>query len=93
MTKLEKIFSRLVATAQPCQVKSVSIHEQCNFRMQFWGNKMWNHVLYPTLLIALKILVKEGAVVDTIFCLSLICVLNPENSKNTIFSLWCHGNI
>ena len=59
----------------------------------FWGNKMQNHVLYPTPLIALEMLDKEGAVVDTAFCPPLICVPDLENSKNIIISPWAHKNI
>ena len=57
------------------------------------GNKMQNQVLYPTPLIALEMLDKEGATVDTVFCPPLICMQDPENSKNIIFSPWGHGNI
>ena len=49
---------------------------------------MRNHVLYLTPLIALEISDKEGAVVDTIFCPPSICMPDPENSKNIIFSPW-----
>jgi len=61
--------------------------------MQFWGNKIQNHILYPTPLIALEMLDKEGAVVDTVFCMLSICIPNPENSKNIIFSPKGYGNI
>ena len=71
---------------------------------------MQNQVLYPTPLIALEMLDKEGATVDTVFCPlemldkegatvdtvfcpPLICMQDPENSKNIIFSPWGHGNI
>ena len=37
---------------------------------QFKGDKIRNHVLYPTPLIALEMSDKVGAVVDTIFCLT-----------------------
>ena len=60
---------------------------------QFRGNKIWNHVLYPTPLIALKISDKEGETVDTVFCPPLICMLNLEKSKNIIFSPWGCENI
>jgi len=36
---------------------------------------------------------KEEVVVETVFFPPLICVLNPENSKNIIFSPWGYGNI
>jgi len=42
---------------------------------------MWNHVLYPTPLIAIEMLDKEGVVVDTIFCPPSICMLDPKTSK------------
>jgi len=86
-------FSKLTAAAQPCQVKPVLIHEQRSFHTQFQGNKMRNRVLYPTPLITLEMSNKEGAVVDIVFCLALICMLDPKNSKNIIFSPWGHGNI
>ena len=84
-TKSEN-FSGLVIATQPCQVKLVSIHEQCSFHMQFWGNRMQNYILYPTPLVALEISDKERVIVDTVFCLPSICVLDPKNSKNIIFS-------
>ena len=31
--------------------------------------------------------------VDIVFCLPSICVLDPENFKNIIFSPWGHKNI
>ena len=60
---------------------------------QFWGDKMRNHVLYPTTLIALEISDKEGAAIDTVFCLPLICEPSLEKPKNIIFSPWGHENI
>ena len=42
---------------------------------------MCNHVLYLIPLIALEMLDKEGAIVDTIFCLPSIYVSYPKNSK------------
>ena len=69
------------------------IHGQCSFRMQFWGNKMRNHILCSTPLIALKILNKEGAAVDTVFYLLSICVPDSKNSKNIIFPPRGYGNI
>ena len=54
---------------------------------------MWNYVLYPTPLIAIGMSNKEGAAVDTIFSLPMVCLLDPENSKNIIFSPWGHENI
>ena len=47
---------------------------------------MRNYVLYATSLIVIKMLDKERAVVDIIFCLLSICVLDLENSKNINFS-------
>ena len=82
-TKLEN-FSRSAVAVQPCQVKPVSINGQCSFRTQFWGNKIQNHILYPTPLIALEISDK-GATVDIVFCPPSIYVLDLENSKNIIF--------
>ena len=84
-TKLGDFFE-LAAIAQPCQVKPVLIRERRSFRTQFWGNKMRNYVLYATSLIVIKMLDKERAVVDIIFCLLSICVLDLENSKNINFS-------
>ena len=84
-TKLEN-FSEPAIAAQPCQVKPVLIHEQHSFRTQFWGNKMQNCVIYSIPLIALEISNKEGAAVDIVFYLPLICMPNLENSKNITFS-------
>ena len=36
---------------------------------------------------------KEGAIVDTIFCLPSIYVSYPKNSKNIIYSPWDRKNI
>ena len=55
-----------------------------NLFTQFRGDKMRNHILYPTPLIALEISDKEGAAVDTIFCPPLIYVSNPKKPKNII---------
>ena len=90
---LSQKFSKPAAVAQSCQVRPVLTHEQHNFCKQFWGNKMQNHVPYPTPLIVLEMSNKEGVVVDNVFCLSSICMLDPENSKNIIFSPWGRGNI
>ena len=61
---------------------------------QFGGDKIWNHILYPTSLIALEMSSdKEGATVDTVFYLPLIYVPDPKKSKNVIFSPWGHKNI
>ena len=79
-TKLENFFKSAAAT-QPCQVKLASIHEKHNFHTQFWGNKMRNHILYLTPLITLKMSDKEGAVVNNVFCSSLICVPNLKIPK------------
>ena len=59
----------------------------------FRGDKIQNHVLYSTHLIALEMLDKERAAVDTVFCPLSIYVLDPEKSKDIIFSLWGHENI
>ena len=67
-------------------VRLVLTHEQHSLYTQFWGNKMRNHVLYLTPLIALEMWDKERATIDTIFCLPSICVLDPENSKNINYS-------
>ena len=56
----------------------------------FWGNRMQNHVFYPTFLIALEMLDKEGVAIDTVFCSLSICMPNPEYSKNIIVSPWGH---
>ena len=60
---------------------------------QFRGDKMRNHVLYLTPLIALEISNKERAAISTVFCPPSICVPNPEKPKNIIFSPWGHENI
>ena len=60
---------------------------------QLRGNNMWNHILYPTLLIAIEILDKEGAGVNIVFCPPSICMPNLEKPKNIIFSPWGHKNI
>ena len=54
--------------------------------MQFGGDKIWNHVLYLTPLIALEMSYKEGAVINTVFCPPMIWVPDLEKSKNIIFS-------
>ena len=61
--------------------------------MQFRGNKIQNHVLYPTPLIALEVSNKEGVAVDTVFCLPSICVPDLQKPENIIFSQWGHENI
>ena len=43
--------------------------------------------------IAIDIYIFKIPNLDTVFCLPSICVPNPENSKNIIFSPWGHGNI
>ena len=48
---------------------------------------MRNYVLYATSLIVIKMSDKERAVVDIVFYLLSICVLDLENSKNINFSL------
>ena len=64
--------------------RSVLAHEQSKFCTQFGGDKMQNYVLYPIPLIAIKMLDKEGAVTETVFCPPLICMLDPENSKKIL---------
>ena len=54
-TQPEEIFP---AAAWPCQVSPVSTHEQRSFHMQFWGDKMRNHVFYPIPLLTIKMLDK-----------------------------------
>lgn len=54
---------------------------------------MRNYIIYPTPLIVIEMLEKEGVDVDSIFCPPLICMSNPKNSKNTNFSLEDCGNI
>ena len=81
------------ATAdQSSQVKS-NLDPWIVSACKFGGNKIRNHILYLTPLIALKISKKEGAAVDTVFCPTSICVLDLEKSKNIIFSPWGHKNI
>ena len=36
---------------------------------------------------------KEGAILDTVFCLPSICVSDPEKSQNIIFTLEGRENI
>ena len=54
---------------------------------------MGNYVLYPTPLIAIEMSDKEAAIVDTVFYLPSICMLNPKNAKNVNFLPWGCGNI
>ena len=61
--------------------------------MQFGGDKIRNHVLYLAPLIALKMSDKEGAIIDTVFCLPSIYMPNPKKPKNVIFSPWGRENI
>lgn len=51
------------------------------FPHKIWGNKKRNHILYPTTPIAFEVLDKKGALVNLVFCLPSICVLDPESSK------------
>ena len=88
----KKLFSDQLQQLSLIRVRPVLTHEQCNYRTQFLGNKMQNYVLYPTPLIAIKILDKEGAVVDTVFCPPSICLPDPKNSKNINFSSWGCGH-
>ena len=60
---------------------------------KFGGNKIQNHILYPTSLIALEMSYKEGATVDIVFHLPSICVPDLEKSKNIIFFPWGCENI
>ena len=39
-----------------------------SFSTQFRGNKIWNHLLYPTPPIAFEVSDKEGETVDNVFC-------------------------
>ena len=57
-----------------------------NLHTQFGGDKIWNHILYPTPLIALEMSDKEGATTDTVFCPPSICIPNLDKYKNIIFS-------
>ena len=61
-----------------------------SLHMQFDGDKIRNHVLYATPLIALEKSNKEEAAVDTVFCPPSICVPDP---KNIIFFPWACENI
>ena len=61
--------------------------------MQFRGDKIRNHVLYSTHLIALEVSDKEGAVVDTVFFSPSIRVLDPEKPKNIILSMGSREHI
>ena len=85
-------ISEATTADQSSQVKS-NLDPWIVSACKFGGNKIRNHVLYLTPLIALKISKKEGAAVDTVFCPTSICVLDPEKSKNIIFSPWGHKNI
>ena len=57
---------------------------------QFGGDKIRNHILYLTPLIAIKMPDKEGVVIDTVFS---ICVPDLKKSKNISFSPWGRKNI
>ena len=74
-------FSKPTVAVQPCQVGLVSTCEKRSFRTQFWGNKMWNHILYRIPLPTIKMSDKEKAAVNTVFCLPQI-LLDPKNLKN-----------
>ena len=80
----KKFFSNQLHQLNLIKVRLVPTHEQCSCRTPFWGNK--NYVPYPTPLITLEMSNKERANVDAIFCLPLICVLDPKNSKNVNIS-------
>ena len=47
---------------------------------------MWNYIIYATSLIAIKMSEKGEVVVDIVFSLLSICMLDLENSKNINFS-------
>ena len=66
-------------------VQSIKVQSRSmsSLHTQFGGDKIRNHVLYLTPLIALEKSDKEGAAVDTIFCPLSICVSDP---KKIIFS-------
>ena len=87
-----RFFSRLATAAQPCQVRLVSTHEQ-RFHMQFWGNKMRNHILYPTPPLTIEMSNKERAAIDIVFFSPSICMLDPKNLKNIKFYPRGHGII
>ena len=67
-TSLENV-SKVVAANWFSQVKSGP-----NSWVVSTSNKIRNHVLHPTPFTALKMLDKEGAAVDTVFCSPTICV-------------------
>ena len=83
-TCLENILEATIVD-QSSQVKSGLDPCKVSAR-KFGGKKNRNHVLYLPPLIALKMLVKEKAVVDTVVCPPSICALDPEKFKNIIFS-------
>ena len=56
-----------------------------SFCTQIWGKKNRNHVLYLPPLIALKMLVKEKAVVDTVVCPPSIWALEPRKIQKYYF--------
>ena len=60
---------------------------------QFGGDKIWNHFLYLTPLIALEMSDKEGVAIDIVFCSPSICVLDPEKFKKSNFISMGHENI
>ena len=71
------------------QLGKVQSRSMKSLRMQIQGaNKIRNHVLYLTPLIALEIQDKEGAVVDIIFFPPWIRVPDRKKSKIIIFFPW-----
>ena len=84
--QVQKMFQKqLSRSVQLGKIRSRSVS---SLHTQFGGDKIRNHILYPTPLIALEMSDKEGVVVDIVFCSPSICVPDPKNPKIS-FSL--HG--
>ena len=56
-----------------------------SFYTQFRGDKIWNHVFYPTPLVALEVSNKEGAAIDTVFFPPSVCMPNPWKIQKYYF--------
>ena len=67
---------------------------KCSFRLNILAILAHNlNTLATWIIRAPKVLDKEGANVNTVFCPPSICMPDPENSKNVNFSPGDRGNI
>ena len=84
-------FATVFSVFSFSKISSIQIDPKYRFwsisslHTQFGGNKIRNHVLYPTPLIALEISNKEGAPVGTVFFPPSICMPNPGKPKKYHF--------